>query len=151
MAPKTVSLFVDLEVITLNAEGEWLSNGQPIEHETTLELFPKLLKRDEQGYFLQLQHETKRIVVEDTPFFVRALEGDRERGYMMILNDGTREPLDPSTLAYRPGRLVASVKGGELAKFKRAPYFELLKDIQEDQKGYFLILQGDRFDLSLSS
>ncbi len=140
--------YVDTEVVKLTRNGVWLANGQEISHEPTGRLFGKCLRRDDQGYFIQIGREYKRIVVEDTPFFVSSLDGDPRTAIWVCLSDETREKLDPLTLAYRPGRLTCRVKGGEEeAKFLSAPYFELLRDLQEDPKGYYIVIAGIRVDL----
>ena len=52
-------------------------------------------------------------------------------------------------MSYRPGRLTARIKDGkEEAKFLHAAYFDLLKDLQEDSKSYFLTLNGQRIELA---
>lgn len=131
--------FVDNEVIIISKNGVWLADGTEITHEPTRKLFARSLKKDAQGYFLHIGKETKRIQVEDTAYFVVRLEGDPTAGYELILNDESREPLDPNTLHYRPGRLVCKTKSGkEEAKFLHSPYFDLLKHLQEDSKSYFL-------------
>ena len=131
--------FIDNEVIVISKNGVWLADGTEITHEPTRKLFARSLKKDSQGYFLQIGRETKRIQVEDTAYFVHRLEGDPTTGYELILSDESREILDPETLQYRPGRLVCKTKDGkEEAKFLHSPYFDLLKHLQEDSKSYFL-------------
>jgi hypothetical protein len=109
--------------------------------------------RDAEGYFLKIGRETKRIEVEDTAYFVIRIDGSAASGFELLLNDETRERLDPETLKYRPGRLVCAIKKGpnrseEEAKFLHAPYFELLSLLEEDGKSYFLTLGGRRFALA---
>lgn len=132
--------FVDREVIVLSQNGVWLSDGTEITHEPTRRLFARSLKKDEQGYFLQVGRETKRIEVEDTAYFIHRIDGDPQRGFQLWVNDETQEPLDPATLDYRPGRLTCRIKKNpvEEAKFLHSAYFDLLKDLQEDSKSYFL-------------
>ncbi len=149
VAAQNISLFVDHEVITLTRNGLWLTNGQEIEHEATLKLFPKILRRDEQGYFLQLGRESKRITVEDTPYFVTSLEGSAQSGFELILNDESREALDPPTLTYKPGRLACRVKRGAFeAKFLHGAYFRLLESLEEDGSSYFVVIESRRVMLS---
>src|SRR5437016_14636421 len=83
--------FVDHEVIILSKNGVWLADGIEITHEGTRRLFAKNLKRDEKGYFIQVGRETKRIEVEDTPYFVQRIEGDLVSGIKLFLNDETSE------------------------------------------------------------
>ncbi|HUP58591.1 MAG TPA: hypothetical protein VM598_14125, partial [Bdellovibrionota bacterium] len=102
----------------------------------------------ETGYAIHVGKESKAVVVEDTAYFVLGLEGDAKSGFSLRLSDESRERLDPETLRYRPGRLTARVKDGEEAKFLSSPYFELLSGLEEDERSYFLTIQGKRLDLS---
>jgi hypothetical protein len=137
--PKNAPFFVDREVIVLSRNGIWLADGVEITHEPTRRLFAKSLRKREDGkYYLSVGRETKDINVEDTAFFVIRIEGSIDQGLTVFLNDETHEKLDPGTLKYRPGRLVCTVKTNEEAKFLHAPYFDLLKNLNEDSEGYFL-------------
>jgi hypothetical protein len=141
--------FVDTEVIRLTANGVWLSDGTEIDHEQTVRMFAKSLHRDAQGYFLRIGRETKRILVEDTAYFVTGIEGAPGEGYELRLSDESRETLDPATLGYRPGRLACRVRSGtEEAKFLHAAYFDLLRHLEEDQRSYFLTIRGRRVELA---
>lgn len=147
--------FVDNEVIVLTREGVWLADGTEITHEPTRRLFARSLKHHrEGGWYLHVGRETKTITVEDTAYFVVRVEGDPATGFELLLSDGTREPLLPETLAYRPGRLtcrVARIPGGTEAKFLHAPYFDLLKNLEEDGRSYFLTIRGKRFTVAAKS
>jgi hypothetical protein len=146
---KNAPFFVDNEVIRLTKNGVWLSDAVEIDHEQTRRMFAKSLERDAQGWLLRIGRETKRIEVEDTAYFVTRIEGSASRGIEICLSDESREKLDPSTLTYRPGRLACRIKDGkEEAKFLHAPYFELLKDLQEDDASYWLELGGKRVQLT---
>jgi hypothetical protein len=151
--------FSDNEVITLSKDGVWLADGQEITHEGTCQLFSRNLKKDAEGYYIevtgrvgdQIRRETKRIQVEDTAFFVQRLEGDPAGGYELFLSDGMKISLDPGTLRYRPGRLTCRVVtpiGEEEAKFLRMPYFDLLQHLEEDDEGYFLNFSGSHIRLA---
>lgn len=142
--------FVDSEAIVLTRNGVWLSDGIEIDHEPTRRLFAKSLVREGDGYLLAIGRERKRITVEDTPYFVIGLSGDRASGFTLRLNDETTEKLDPAGLRYRPGRLTAALGRGAEAKFLSAPYFELLQGLQEDETSYFLRIGGKRIDLAPS-
>jgi hypothetical protein len=132
-------LLVDREVIVLTKNGVWLADGEEISHEPTRKLFARSLQKTESGYFLKIGRESKFIQVEDTAYFVVHLEGSSGDGYELSLSDGTREVLDSSTIRYKPGRLTCKIKGGaEEAKFLHPTYNEILHDLQEDGRSYFL-------------
>jgi len=148
--------FVDTEVIRLTKNGIWLSDEIEIDHGQTVKMFAKSLRRDGEGYFLQIGRETKRITVEDTAYFITRIEGTPERGFDICLNDETRERLNPATLVYRPGRLTCKIKRGtegtlmteEEAKFLHAAYFDLLKGLEEDGSCYWLTIANQKIVLA---
>ncbi len=153
MKTANAPFFVDNEVIILTRNGVWLADGTEISHEPTRRLFAKSLKKDAAGYFLSIGRETKRITVEDTAYFVHRIDGSPNAGFELWINDETHEKLVPSTLEYRPGRLVCRIKSGakegaEKAKFLHAAYFDLLKSLEEDSKSYFLKIGGVRVELA---
>jgi hypothetical protein len=138
------SSYIDLEVIILTKEGVWMADGSEITHIPTRKLFARSLKKDADGYFLSIGRETKRIHVEDTAYFVERIEG-----LEAFLSDGSSEKIDPSTLAYQPGRLTMRIKNGiEEAKFLRGPYHEILRDLEEENGSYFLKIAGTKLKLS---
>ncbi len=141
------------EEIRLTANGVWLSNGSEIDHENTVKLFFRSIRKDGEGYFLQVGPETKRIVVEDTAYFVVGLEGGPSEGYVLLLSDGTCEPLDPATLKYQLGRLTCGVhrefnEGLVEAKFLQKSYVELLKNLEQEGEEYHLVLGGKKIILA---
>lgn len=136
--------FVDNEVIRLTKNGIWIADGVEISHEPTRKLFARSLKHDQEGYFLHVGRETKRIHVEDTAYFVTRVEGRPDGEVELWLSDESREILVPETLSYRPGRLTCRVRRDsgsteEEAKFLHAAYFDLLRHLQEDDQNYFLL------------
>lgn len=140
--------YVDIETIRITRNGVWLADGGEITHQPTIRLFARSIRRDDQSYFLQIGHEYKRIEVEDTAFFVSRIQGAASEGYELHLSDATREKLNPATLTYRPGRLTCRIKGGEEeAKFLNPAYVNLLKELQEDDHWYYLVIEGRRVNL----
>lgn len=139
MKEKNAPFFPDREVIILSRSGVWIADGVEITHAPTRRLFARSLKRDDQGYFLQIGRETKRITVEDTPYFILRVDGTPSTRITLTLNDETHEPLNPGTLHYSNGRLTCAVKNGAFeARFLSAPYYDLLSHLEEDENGYFL-------------
>lgn len=139
-------LFVDRETIRLTANGTFLSDGEEITHARTVEAFHRFLDRDDQGYYIRIGRDFKRIEVDDTARFVSEIawaSADDGANVELTLLGGTRERLDPETLAYRPERLTCRVRGGtEEAKFLRKPYLELLMHALADRDGYSISIGG---------
>ena len=86
-------------------------------------LFSQSIKQNPDGsYFLQVAEERAPITVEDTPYVVKGIEDDGQGGFMLILNDDTREALDPASLAIGADNvLYARVKAGQVSRAVPAP------------------------------
>ncbi len=137
------------ETILLTREGVWLSNGQEITHREQCRAFARHLSRDDDGWFIAIGKDLKRIEVEDTAFFVEGLNGSADQGYEVLLSDDSREHLDPATLLYQTSRLTCRIRGKSVeAKFLTSAYLEILSHLDEDSTSYFLILGGQRVTLA---
>ena len=141
------------EELTLTKQGIWLSNGEEIQHGGTRLAFSRSLYRGAQGVEIRIGAETKSVLVEDTLYFVTALRGSINDGYKLFLNDGRKVDLDPTTLEYRTSRLSCKVaqpneNSLEEAKFLRAPYYELLSQVEQTDQGLSITIQGSSLLLS---
>lgn len=137
------------EDIILTKNGVWLSNGEEISHEKTVLAFSRNLFRCIEGWEIRIGQEKKVIHVQDTPYFVVSADGAPELGYTIQLNDGRSLELDPSTLAYKPGRLICKVfhpndKTTEEARFLSPAYYEILKYIEPCQEGFCITIEGKK-------
>jgi hypothetical protein len=135
--------------IRLDKEGNWFYEDEPITHELTVELFSRSVFKDpEGGYRLVVEPEWARIIVEDTPYMVRRVRWAHEKA-MLILNDKTVEELSPETLWIgKDNVLYCMVKNNEYpARFLRPAYYELLKNLVEKNKKYFLKIGGQLYPL----
>jgi hypothetical protein len=145
------TIFRDNETIRLTKDGVFLSNGEEITHERTVSAYHRFLGKDEDGYFIAIGRDHKRIEVEDTARFVREIEwkgSGADEWIELSLADGSQERLDPRTLLYRPDRLVCRVKEvSEEAKFLRKPYLELLLRALQDGPRYSIRIGGETFTL----
>jgi hypothetical protein len=117
-------------------------------HEQTRDLFYRAIHWDEsqRAYCLKVGYETIFIEVEDTPYFVTALEP--AKAPRLTLSDGRNLALEAARLSYEKGALYLSLDGGQRAKFLSAPYYELLKGLEEDDRHYYLVIAGKRVDLA---
>lgn len=153
MTPLVNSFAVEEEEIRLTCEGVLQINGEEITHERTKNLFFQNLVEKSDGYYLEIGREVKKIIVEDTLYFIRSLTGSAREGYSVMLSDGSQEKLKPGTLEFSPGRLVCRVKAtpekpkGSAARFCRAPYHELLAATESDELGFYLRLGDARVSL----
>jgi hypothetical protein len=142
---------VESHTIRFGRDGEWYSDGERITNPRIARLFSRCLRRDDHGgYRLQMGEEQAPIEVEDTPYVVRQVEGD-PTGFTVVLNDETREPLDPSTLRHDANHvLYCRVKGGEHeARLLRPAYYALARWVRPSDGGrrYALEIGGRLFPI----
>ncbi len=93
-------------------------------------------------------NERASITVEDTPYVVKSVEGSAADGYVLVLNDDEREPLDPSSLQAGPDNvLYCRVKNGTFAaRFLRPAYYHLSECLGMDGRGeFFFEVAGKRY------
>jgi hypothetical protein len=146
-AESDTSVFGIFEELILTRNGVWLSNGEPITHERTLLAFSRNLFRCKEGFEIRLGAERKSVHVEDTLYFIEAVDGVPELGFTLKLNDGREVELEPETLRYQPGRLTCRVlhpneNTHEEAKFLTRAYYEILKSVESGERGFFIRIEG---------
>jgi len=122
--------------IAVDREGVWFHEGEEVTHAGMLANLQSDLRRDTQGYYLQVGVVRVPVDVEDTPFLVVRVERDGDR-LTMILNDLSREPLEPETLRFSDnGTPYSSVKGGMFdGRWSRAATYQLLQHVEPDASG----------------
>lgn len=137
--------------ISFRRDGNWYSDDERIDNPRIALLFSRSLQRNPDGsYFLQAGGERAAVEVEDTPYVVKAVEGDAAGGFMVVLNDEEREPLDPASLEIGPDNvLYCRVKGSQTrARFLRSAYYHLSDCLQAGEGGGFVfIMAGRRYPL----
>ena len=126
--------------------GRWLSGGEEITHGETIKAFTRCLKQEADGYWISIGWNRKKIEIEDTARFVtridRRSDGESET-IDITLGDETKEKLNFRSLKFSPDRLTCLLKSGEEAKFLSPAYFDLLKELEQDERGYFLRLGSE--------
>jgi len=133
--------------ISFGRDGEWYSDGERIANRRIAELFSRCVRRNPQGgYMLQMGDEKAPLEVEDTPFVVRQIEGSPESGVTIVLNDDSREALDPDSLRSGPDNaLYCRVKAGDCeARLLRPAYYALTRWVRDHGDGRFSLRLGDR-------
>jgi hypothetical protein len=134
--------------ISFRRDGNWYTDEERIDNPRIALLFSKSIRRNPDGsYYLQVAEERAPIAVEDTPYVVRSVADDGKGGFILMLNDEEREPLDPATLEVgKANVLYCLVKQGESrARFLRNAYYHLSSRFSADEGGgAFSILIGDR-------
>ncbi|MGC2495916.1 DUF1285 domain-containing protein [Candidatus Binatus sp.] len=149
--PRAGFYTVESGKISFRRDGNWYSDDERIDNPRIALLFSQSIKRNPDGsYYLQVAEERASITVEDMPYVVKALEDDELGGFVMVLNDDTREPLDPAALEVGAGNvLYARVKGGkDRARFLRSAYYHLSDRFESDDSGRFYVnLRGHRYPI----
>ncbi len=137
--------------ISFRSDGNWYSDEERIDNPRIALLFSRSIRRSPDGsYFLQVAEERAAITVEDTPYVVKAIEDDGKGGFILVLNDGEREPLDPASLVVGADNvLYCRVKNGSFpARFLRTAYYHLSEHFQvDDRDGFSLVVRGQRYRL----
>jgi uncharacterized protein len=149
--PRAGFYAVESGKISFRRDGNWYSDEEKIDNPRIALLFSRSIRRNPDGsYYLQVAEERAPIVVEDTPYVVKAVEGDKRTGFALVLNDEEREPLDPRSLEVGPQNvLYARVKNGEYrARFLRSAYYHLADCLEGGERtGFFLNIAGKRYPL----
>src|SRR5262249_46125768 len=100
--------------LRLDAEGRFLHDDVPVEHPKLAPALHTWIARhpDDGRFILTNGYDWTYFTVDDVPFFVRSVKRvadldpsakqDEEPEAILVLSDGTEEPLDPSTLRLGP-------------------------------------------------
>jgi hypothetical protein len=141
--------------LSVDAEGRFLHRGEPILHARTLEvLWRSLARRDDGRYEVQVGRERAYVTVDETPWVVRGLAPpDAPDGPpVLLLADGSREPLEPATLRVGTDGVVrCAARNGEPARFARAAQAALAPWLDEDPPGsgrFAITVGGCRFPIA---
>src|SRR5260370_17975560 len=108
--PRAGFYTVEWGKISFRRDGNWYSDEERIDNPRIALLFSQSIKRNPDGsYYLQVAEERASITIEDTPYVVKSLEADHLGGFIMVLNDATREPLNPANLEIGPDNLLSAL------------------------------------------
>ncbi len=134
--------------LAVDDEGRFLHRGEPVTHARTLEVLWRSLEPASGGRWLvRVGRESAYVSVAETPWVVRGVElGDRSSHPVLLLADGSREPLDPATLRLgEDGVLRCALSRGRPGRFGRAAQVALGMALDEDPPGSerFVLAVGD--------
>ena len=116
--------------IKFGKDGRWYSDDELIPNRAIGRLFSRALQVLPDGRArLELGEDRAEVIVEDTPWVVTAVEGSPAHGFTVVLNDESRETLDPATLRVGADHvLYCRVKGGaHEARWLRPAYYDLMR------------------------
>jgi hypothetical protein len=133
--------------IKFGKDGRWYSDDELIPNRAIGRLFSRALQVLPDGRArLELGEDRADVIIEDTPWVVTAVEGEPDRGFTIVLNDETREPLDPVTLRVGTGNvLYCRVKGGaHEVRWLRPAYYDLMRHAETAPGGEVVLPVGRR-------
>ena len=133
--------------IKFGKDGLWYSDDEVIPNRAIRRLFSQALRvlPDGRGR-LELGEDKADVLIEDTPWVVTAVEGSPTTGFTVVLNDETRERLDPVSLRVGVENvLYCRVKGGtHEARFLRPAYYDLTRHVETDTGGEAVLAVAGR-------
>ena len=137
--------------LSIDDEGRFLVNGEPVTHERTLDvLWRGLGPGPDGGWQVRVGRESAPVSVPGTPYVVVAVSEDGGRATLSLAG-GVREPLLPETLRVgRDGVLRATLSSGHAARFSRSAQIALGMRLAEDPSapgGFRLPLGGKDWPL----
>lgn len=130
--------------IRLDGEGRFFHDDALVEHPKLRDALHTWIARhpDDKRYILTNGYDWTYFIVEDVPYFVRSVRAD-DGDAVLVLNDGTEEPLDPSTVrANERGELYLKVK----AAAKDGPFDAKMTRFAQGQLEPFLEPSGEAGD-----
>jgi len=128
--------------IRLDGEGRFFHDQAPVEHPKLAEALHTWIARhpDDGRYILTNGYDWTYFIVDDVPYFVRSVRAEGGDA-ILVLSDGTTEPLDPSSLRTNErGELYLTVKRGAKggpfdAKMTRFAQTQLAPFLEEGEGG----------------
>lgn len=132
--------------ISIDREGRWFYDGQEIVNPGVLQAFHQALERCGDGrYRIVLNQEICYVEVEDTPFVVLSVRGDKTQGFTLILNSGHVHALDPATLCIGKDNIMyARLANGMPVRLSRPAYYILATAMEEDPDGKIFLQVGQQ-------
>ena len=132
----------------IDREGVWRHEGVEVTHPGVLRNLYANLRVDAEGHHLQAGPLRVPVQVDDTPFVVvRTASGTPPGAIEVHLSDGSREPLDASSVVLDArGTPYCRVKDGRFrARLSVSAWLQLVERIEVDPgSGTPVLILGDR-------
>jgi hypothetical protein len=138
----------------IDEKGRVYWKGMEVIHPRIKRYLLSLMDRDHEGVWVRNQHQQVGVDMEGTPFYVEAIrEGERNGEIFLwaILNDGSEEVLDPSTLRIAPdNKVYCSIKGGRFeALLTLSAYWQLVRYLVQEKDVFYFQLGSKKHPLRL--
>jgi len=133
--------------LRIDKEGRWFNDDRELVHPAIYRYFNRCLRMDDRGrYVICTDDQMCAVEVEDAPFVVVRVEGERE-DIVVHLNDGAVEPLAMDGLwVGQDNVLYCKVKGGAFhARFLRPAYYQLAEFVEEEGGRFYIQRGGERY------
>lgn len=131
--------------IFLDKDGNWFINGEQVTHERLRVFFSKALIKEDNKYYLKIGRDKIEVQIEDAPYIIKRVDF-RKRRFILHLNDGSMEVLNPDTLRMGKGNvLYCMVKKEAKARFSRSAYYQFAEYIKQDENGYYVKSEGKKY------
>ena len=133
--------------IRFGKDGRWYCDGEPIANQAICRLYARTMTVGADGRArLELGEDRAEVEIDDTPWVVTGVEGDPRRGFTVVLNDDTREPLDLASLRLGSESVpYCRVKGGRVeARLLRNAYYALMRHAESTPDGACVLRAGGR-------
>lgn len=120
--------------LILSQYGQWWHNGRPFENRKLADLFSRCVVWDaaQKRYFVQIGAQRATFTVEDTPYFVTAIDTDRSP-WQIHLSDGSSEDFIPKHISIgKNDQFYFCVKQGHRARALRSVHQQLLQHAISD-------------------
>jgi len=134
--------------LRLDRDGRFFHEGELVTHRGMARAFASWIARhpDDGRFILTNGYDWTYFTVEGTPYFVETVRASAGAP-VLVLFDGSEEPLDPATLSLGDdGVFTTTVKGGAFsARFQRNAQLELAEWLEQDSGGKIdLVVAGMR-------
>ncbi|MBW1974619.1 MAG: DUF1285 domain-containing protein [Deltaproteobacteria bacterium] len=139
--------------ITVDSEGNWFYEGNPIIRKDILEIFYDNLHFDpDVGFWIEWHGSFCLIEAEDTPFVITRVDREKtsdseEKIVLHIKHLRDPEILNPSTLWIgKSNILYCLIKDEKIpARFARPAYYQFAQWVEEENGRFFLSLNGKKY------
>ncbi|HYD50469.1 MAG TPA: hypothetical protein VEB21_19090 [Terriglobales bacterium] len=138
---------IHTDKLTFGRDGRWYADGEPVLHPRLASFFSRHLRRKPDGTYEIWVDERFHadVEVEDTPFVVVDVDSATDGALMLVLNDGTSEPLAGSGLRVTADEsLSCAVKDGRYRARLLRPAQQRLEPLIEAIADSFEIRSGSR-------
>ena len=138
--------------IRFGRDGRWYADDEPIPNPRIAQLFSKSVVRQADGtYRIEIGWDKAPIEVEDTPYVVRSVDSTDAGGFVVELNDESREPLVLASLSISADNVLycAVKRGAERARFLRAAYYQLAPFLHESDGRFVVRVEARDYPIAL--